>query len=37
MTDSPPMARPTTLELLKYFLYIGSLGFGDPVALVGYM
>jgi chromate transporter len=31
------MARPTTAELLKYFLYLGSLGFGGPVALVGYM
>jgi chromate transporter len=31
------MPRPTTVELLKYFLYIGSLGFGGPVALVGYM
>ena len=31
------MARPTTVELLKYFLYLGSLGFGGPVALVGYM
>lgn len=29
--------RPTTLELVKYFLYLGSLGFGGPVALVGYM
>jgi chromate transporter len=29
--------RPTTAELLKYFLYLGSLGFGGPVALVGYM
>ncbi|HEX7788512.1 MAG TPA: chromate efflux transporter, partial [Methylomirabilota bacterium] len=25
------------IELLKYFLYLGSLGFGGPVALVGYM
>jgi chromate transporter len=25
------------MELLKYFLYLGSLGFGGPVALVGYM
>jgi len=25
------------VELLKYFLYLGSLGFGGPVALVGYM
>src|SRR5882724_1993909 len=32
-----PEARPTTAELLKYFLYLGSLGFGGPVALVGYM
>src|SRR4029450_1364841 len=31
------MERPTTLDLLKYFLYLGSLGFGGPVALVGYM
>ena len=29
--------RPTTAELLRYFLYLGSLGFGGPVALVGYM
>ena len=32
-----PSARPTTADLLKYFLYLGSLGFGGPVALVGYM
>jgi len=31
------VTRPTTLDLLKYFLYLGSLGFGGPVALVGYM
>jgi len=31
------MSRPTTIDLLKYFLYLGSLGFGGPVALVGYM
>ena len=31
-------ARPaSTAELLRYFLYLGSLGFGGPVALVGYM
>jgi chromate transporter len=29
--------RPTTAQLVKYFLYLGSLGFGGPVALVGYM
>ena len=40
MTQTPPLAvvaRPTTADLLKYFLYLGSLGFGGPVALVGYM
>jgi chromate transporter len=31
------MTRPTATELAKYFLYLGSLGFGGPVALVGYM
>ena len=30
-------ARPSTAQLLRYFLYLGSLGFGGPVALVGYM
>ncbi|HEX9819497.1 MAG TPA: chromate transporter [Methylomirabilota bacterium] len=29
--------RPTIVQLVKYFLYLGSLGFGGPVALVGYM
>ena len=33
----PVLVRPTTGALLKYFLYLGSLGFGGPVALVGYM
>jgi chromate transporter len=27
----------TTWRLARYFLYLGSLGFGGPVALVGYM
>jgi chromate transporter len=31
------LTRPTTAALVKYFLYLGSLGFGGPVALVGYM
>ena len=31
------MPRPRAAELLRYFLYLGSLGFGGPVALVGYM
>jgi len=29
--------RPAMAELLRYFLYLGSLGFGGPVALIGYM
>ena len=33
--DAP--RRVTTAALLRYFLYLGSLGFGGPVALVGYM
>src|SRR3990167_8425222 len=29
---------PTTLwELVRYFLYLGTFGFGGPIALVGYM
>jgi len=32
------MTEPrTTWSLARYFLYLGSLGFGGPVALVGYM
>lgn len=32
------MTEPrTTWGLLRYFLYLGSLGFGGPVALIGYM
>ncbi|MGH7312128.1 MAG: chromate transporter [Candidatus Rokuibacteriota bacterium] len=31
------VSRGTLRELLRYFLYLGSLGFGGPVALVGYM
>jgi chromate transporter len=31
------VARPSTGQLLRYFVYLGSLGFGGPVALVGYM
>jgi chromate transporter len=37
MPEENAMTRPTTMQLLKYFLYLGSLGFGGPVALVGYM
>ncbi|HUO63527.1 MAG TPA: chromate efflux transporter [Terriglobales bacterium] len=27
----------TTLGLIRYFLYLGSVGFGGPAALIGYM
>jgi len=27
----------TTWSLIRYFLYLGTLGFGGPVALIGYM
>ena len=38
MTDVPPTPRPfATAELLRYFLGLGTTGFGGPVALVGYM
>ena len=31
------VTRPSTAALIKYFLYLGSAGFGGPVALIGYM
>ena len=31
------VTRPSTAALVKYFLYLGSAGFGGPVALIGYM
>lgn len=34
---APTVTRPTTAAFVRYFLYLGSLGFGGPVALVGYM
>jgi chromate transporter len=41
MTESlgvPATARPATLAaFVRYFLYLGSLGFGGPVALAGSM
>src|SRR6202008_2307145 len=30
-------ARPGLREFLLYFLYLGTLGFGGPIALAGYM
>jgi chromate transporter len=40
MTDAPRDERPaggTLRDLLGYFLYLGTLGFGGPIALAGYM
>lgn len=31
------VTRPTPTELLRYFLKLGTLGFGGPIALVGFM
>ena len=38
-TSAQPLERvPYTLwQLVRYFLRLGTLGFGGPVALVGYM
>lgn len=37
-TGPPPPARRAALgALVRYFLYLGSLGFGGPVALAGFM
>jgi hypothetical protein len=37
-TAAPPVAEPRTLRgLVRYFLKLGGLGFGGPIALVGYM
>jgi len=32
-----PVSRPTIVELLRFFAWLGSVGFGGPIALVGYM
>jgi chromate transporter len=32
-----PAGRPAILELVAYFLRLGALGFGGPVALCGLM
>src|SRR5438046_10738264 len=33
----PERVSYTLWQLVRYFLYLGTLGFGGPVALVGYM
>jgi chromate transporter len=42
MSPAPPAAAPPARraglgQLVRYFLYLGTLGFGGPVALVGFM
>jgi chromate transporter len=32
-----PATHPSRTELVRYFLYLGTLGFGGPVALAGFM
>lgn len=34
---NPPFSTPSLWHLIKYFLYLGSIGFGGPLALTGYM
>jgi chromate transporter len=36
-SPTPPATRPTLGQLTRYFLYLGTLGFGGPVALIGFM
>ena len=33
----PTTTRASLAELVRYFLYLGTLGFGGPVALLGFM
>ncbi len=34
---SPPSPSGSLGDLIKYFLYLGTFGFGGPIALAGYM
>jgi hypothetical protein len=37
-TENQSKEEPTSLEkLVRYFLYLGTVGFGGPAALVGFM
>jgi chromate transporter len=35
--EAPPATTGTMRELLRYFLSLGTFGFGGPIALAGYM
>jgi chromate transporter len=39
VTDEPAQdaGRGTLRDVLRYFLYLGTFGFGGPIALTGYM
>ena len=37
MEPNEPAERPSILALTRYFLWLGTAGFGGPIALVGYM
>ena len=37
MKDAATMPRYTLWQIVLYMLRLGTLGFGGPVALVGYM
>jgi chromate transporter len=37
MQHSSPLRPPSFKNLIRYFLYLGTIGFGGPIALVGYM
>ena len=34
---SPNAGEGSLTAFLRYFLYLGTVGFGGPIALVGYM
>ena len=36
-TAAVNVRRPSSRELLRFFLWLGATGFGGPIALVGYM
>jgi chromate transporter len=36
-TDAPPLVPCTLWEYTRYFLRLGTVGFGGPIALAGYM
>ena len=35
--NTPSVTRPAPRDLLSFFLWLGTAGFGGPIALVGYM